>query len=772
MSHKKSRVNRSSISIAEEHYRAGRFTEAESLYRTVLEKQPENVKAIQGLAAVWYHRGRTEEALSLFQRAIALDPDSRVADRQLGRLLEQRSDLAGAAICYHRAVRLRPSDSSAQIDLARVLAEQGQIQEAIEHYRRAVELGPDGAWNHIALGNALLRNGANDDALASYQQALGVSPDLAEAHSNLGEALRRQGRLPEAVAACQRAVALKPELAEAHNNLGNALREQDKREQAILHYEQALHLNPGWPEVHNNFAIALQEQGRSAEAIMHYERALFLKPNLAEAHQNLGSALAQSGRIEDAIAALRHALTLKPDYPEALIQLAHLNGEICDWRHRESEEAQVLDLNCRYPGLVPPFNLLTQQSTPDEQLLCARQWSRKIAHGRSPALSHKRSHSPGKIRLGYLSADFRDHPVAYAITETIERHDRTRFEVFGYSYGPNDGSVLRRRLESAFDRFVDLQAAGNDEAAHQIHADEVNVLIDLTGYTRLARPRILVSRPAPIQVNYLGFIGTMGADFIDYILVDPFVAPPSQQSFYSEKFVQLTGGWWPGELCWEIAQEVRPRTAYGLSPNAFVFCCFNTSYKITPLMFDVWMRLLQAVPDSVLWLANAGSAVQANLRRETAQRGVSPERLVFAPHEPMADYLARHQHADLFLDTLPYNAVGTAYHALLGGLPVLTCAGETFPARTAGAMLTTAGLSELITPTIEEYECLALRLAREPDLLASLRRKLARTQSGAKLFRVERSVQELESAFQRMWENWLRGEPPKPFSVTADGFLP
>jgi len=440
--------------------------------------------------------------------------------------------------------------------------------------------------------------------------------------------------------------------------------------------------------------------------------------------------------------------------------------DYCDGGHREAEAAQVLDLMRRRPGLVPPQNLQAQQSTPAEQLLCAQQWSKKIAQGRSPGFTYDRSCPPPRIRLGYLSADFRDHPVAWAITETIERHDRTRFEVFGYSYGPDDRSALRRRLETAFDRFVDLHAAGNDEAARHINTDAVDVLIDLTGYTRLGRPRILVSRPAPIQVGFLGFLGTMGAEFIDYIIVDPFIAPSSQQRFCSEKFVHLAGGCWPAEIRWEIGAEAGKRSAYGLPEDAFVFCCFNTSYKITPPMFSVWMRLLRANPHSVLWLAAADSVVHDNLRREAAERGVSPERLVFAPREPMGPtYLARHRHADLFLDTLPYNACGTAYKALLAGLPVLTCAGETFAGRTAGAMLLAAGLPELVTHSIDEYERLANRLVREADLLSGIRLRLAQARSGSALFDGERAVRELETAFARMWENWLKGEAPKPFSV-------
>ena len=757
--------NQSAISAAAEHYRAGRLADAESLYRAVLDKHPDNVDAIQGLAVLCHHRGQPEEALALFRRAIGLDPNSRVADRQLGRLLEQRGDPVGAAICYRRAARLRPLDAAAQADLARTLAGQGEVAEAIEHYRHAVALAPDDAWIQIAFGNALLWEGAVADASASYERALAIGPDLAEAHNNLGEALRRMGHLSEAVAACERALVLRPELAEAHNNLGNALREEGRLELAIAHYEHALRLKPDWPEVHNNLAIALQEQGRPAEAIEHYERALLLNSGLAEVHQNLGSALAQSGLTVDAIAALRRALALKHDYPEALVQVAHLNGELCDWSQREAEEARVLDLMRRNRGLVPPFNLQAQQSTPAEQLLCAQQWSKRIAQAGSPGFTHSRSRPPRRIRLGYLSADFRDHPVAYAIAETIERHDRTRFEVLGYSYGPDDPSALRRRLETAFDRFIDLNAVGNDEAARQINTDAVHVLIDLTGYTRLGRPRILVSRPAPIQVNFLGFLGTMGAEFIDYIVVDPFIAPSSQQRFYSEKIVHLTGGWWPAEIHWDIAEEAHPRTTYGLPEDAFVFCCFNTSYKITPPIFNVWMRLLRASPHTVLWLGAADGVIQDNLRREASQRDVSPERLVFAPREPMPDYLARHRHADLFVDTVPYNAVGTAYHALLAGLPVLTCAGETFAGRTAGAMLLAAGLPELVTHSIEEYERLANRLVPKPDLLSDIRRRLALSHSGSALFDGDRAVRELETAFARMWENWLRGEHPEPFAV-------
>jgi len=751
------------LSAAVDHYRAGRLPEAAALYRSVLGEAPDNVESMQGLAVIFHEQGRKEEALALFRRVIELDPSSRVADRELGRLLEQQGDLAGAAICYRRAIQLRPRDAASLGDLARALARQGKFQSAISHYRRAVALAPDEAPTHTALGNALLRHGDLSQSVASYRRALEIRKDLAEAHCNLGEALRRLGRLGEAVAACEQALALKPDLAEAHNNLGNALREQGKPVEATFHFEQALVRRPDWAELHNNLAIALQELGRITEAIGQYERALSLQPGLAEVHLNLANAYALCGRTSDAVAGLERALALKPDYPEALVQLAHLKSELCDWQDYEADSARVLKIMRRHPGVVPPFNLLTQPSTLAEQLFCARRWSERIARKRFPTFAHDRSVAAPKIRLGYLSADFRDHPVAYAITETIERHDRARFEVLGYSSGPDDDSQIHRRLEAAFDRFTYFSNVGNDEAARKIRADAINILIDLTGYTRHARAQILASRPAPIQVSFLGFLGTMGADFIDYIVADDFIAPAQHQPFYSERLVHLPGGWWPAEIHWEIAEEAPARAAYALPEDAFVFCCFNASYKIGPAIFDLWMRLLSELPNSVLWLGSTDGIARDNLRRAALNRGVGVGRLVFAPAEPMDHYLARHRLADLFLDTLPYNAVGTAYHALLAGLPVLTCAGETFAGRTAGSMLRAIGLSELITTSPEEYERLAVRLAKQPDLLSAIRQKLAQARSSAQLFDPGRAGRELEAAFKRMWEIWCAGESPRLF---------
>jgi predicted O-linked N-acetylglucosamine transferase (SPINDLY family) len=396
---------------------------------------------------------------------------------------------------------------------------------------------------------------------------------------------------------------------------------------------------------------------------------------------------------------------------------------------------------------------------------------------RAPVPLPRRHPRPGeKIRVGYLSADFRHHAVALLIAGLIEHHDRRSFEVIGYSYGADDQSELRSRFEHGFDRFVDVRQIPNRQAAERIHDDAVDILVDLTGYTSSARTEVLAHRPAPIQVNYLGYPGTMGADFIDYIIVDRFVVPMDQQIFFSERLVHLPDCYQCNDDKRAIAARTPSRGECGLPEKGFVFCSFNSSFKIAPAFFDIWMRLLRAVPDSVLWLLDpwqkgAPLAARANLTREAAARGIEPQRLIFAPFlsglEGHQKHLARHRNADLFLDTLPYSAHTTASDALWAGLPLLTCAGNSFAGRVAGSLLRAVGLEELVTNSLEEYEALALRLAREPALLTGFRKRLARNRESYPLFNTKRFARNLEAAYRQMWEGWRAGLAPAAFAVSS-----
>jgi protein O-GlcNAc transferase len=371
-----------------------------------------------------------------------------------------------------------------------------------------------------------------------------------------------------------------------------------------------------------------------------------------------------------------------------------------------------------------------------------------------------------RIRIAYLSADFQNHPTAYLAAGWFEAHDRSRFETIAVSFGPDTNDDMRQRLRGVFERFIDAQSLTNRQIAERLRALEIDIAVDLKGYTTNSRAGIFALRPAPIQVGYLGYPGTMAASYMDYILADEVVIPSDHAPFYTEKIVWLPGTYQVNDRARRISDQTPSRAELSLPDEGFVFCCFNNSYKIRPAIFDIWMRLLRQVEGSVLWLFEENGSAAQNLRLEAERRGVAPERLVFAPHVPAAEHLARHRHADLTLDTLPYNAHTTASDSLWAGVPVLTCLGTTFAGRVAASLLKAIGLPELITTSLEDYEALALRIAREPDLRAALKQKLARNRDTFPLFDTARFTRHTEAAYTTMWERHQRGEPPQSFAVT------
>jgi predicted O-linked N-acetylglucosamine transferase (SPINDLY family) len=476
------------------------------------------------------------------------------------------------------------------------------------------------------------------------------------------------------------------------------------------------------------------------------------------------NALQDQTRLEEAILAYQRAVELKPDYLEAWGQLLHQRQHACEWNSFDADQQRLLEIARRSDGAVAPFIFLASPATAADQLHAARKWAAgfKSKNQKGSEIPHFDALATRPICLGYLSADFHQHATNYLMTELFERHDRSRFKVIGFSYGPDDKSAMRARVSRAFDRFVDIRSHSHAEAASSIRENRVDILIDLKGYTTHSRTEILACRPAPIQINYLGYPGTMGAEFIDYIIADRFVVPDDQQTFYSECLAYLPHCYQPNDTKRSISEHIPSRMACGLPEQGFVLCCFNNSYKITPTMFGVWMRLLTAVPGSVLWLLDANALARTNLRREAALRGVGPERLVFAPRMPLDEHLARHHHAELVLDTLPCNAHTTASDALWAGVPILTCAGSTFAGRVAGSLLRAVGLPELITTSLDEYETLATKLACEPMRLLSLRQKLNRHRQKAPLFNIAQFTNDIEAAYWSMWENYCFKQANSP----------
>ena len=448
------------------------------------------------------------------------------------------------------------------------------------------------------------------------------------------------------------------------------------------------------------------------------------------------------------------ALILQPDNPKRLAELVHYIYHACAWDKIGGHERRLLDMVRQRREGISPFALLGMNSTAQEQLICAESFS----HYNPVPFTHSSRSPNDKIKIGYLSCDLHNHATAHLMVELFERHDRSRFNITAYSYGPDDGSVVRDRVVKSFDNFIEVGELSDKAAAQKIYDENIDILVDLKGgYTTGARIGIPALRPAPIQVNYLGYPGTMGVNFIDYIIADKFIIPEDQQRFYSEKVVYLPDCYQPNDTQRQIADVVPMRKDCHLPEHGFVFCCFNATYKITPLVFGVWMRLLQKVPDSVLWLLEANQSVKGNLQHEAEKRGVDPKRIIFAPKISPPQHLARHSLADLFLDTLPVNAHTTASDAIWAGLPLLTCVGSTFAGRVAGSLLKAANLPELIAYSLENYEAIALNLAQNKSLLAGLREKIKQTRLQMPLFNIDGFVRNIENLYESMWQSRQSG---------------
>jgi protein O-GlcNAc transferase len=647
----------------------------------------------------------------------------------------------------------------------------GRIAQAEQVYRSIIAADPRFAPAHANLGVVLKMQGRVEEAVGSYQQALAINADYPEALSNLGNIHKEQGDLERAVACYTRAVALRPGYVEALCNLGAAQKDQGKFSEAVANLRHALALKPDHAAGYCNLGAALKAQGLLNDAIRSLQRAVRLNSKFAEAYLNLGNALQEKDMLPEARAAYQIALSLKPDYADAAGQLAHVKRALCDWSGLEELYRLVFRAVEQGTAAISPFFFLSVDSTGIQQRRCSNLWVERC-FPRPAAPSCARGGSIDRceqtpIRIGYLSNEFHEHATAYLTAELFELHDRKQFKIYGYSFGPDDGSATRRRLRRAFDCFIDVSQLSVLGTVERIRQDEIDILVDLKGHTRNARTLILKHRAAPIQVNYLGYPGTMGDDFMDYIIVDPFVVPPERAAEYAERLVFLPDCYQPNDSLRPIAANALTRPELGLDPEAFVFCCFCNSYKITPEIFHVWMSLLDTVPSSVMWLLETRVEISDNLRREAAIHGIDPTRIVFAPHCPLPEHLARHRAADLFLDTFPYTAHTTASDALWAGLPVVTCRGDTFASRVASSLLNAVGLPNLVTSSFDEYRSLALHLARDPRGLAAVRSQLAKNRLLMPLFDSPRYVRHLEQAYRTMVEARQAGLDPFSFHVRA-----
>jgi protein O-GlcNAc transferase len=614
---------------------------------------------------------------------------------------------------------------------------------------------------------ALAQHKANrlEEAVAGYGAALALKPDFAEALYNRGVALWALGRLEEALASTERASALTPRHFETLYNRGALLQRLRRPQEALQSFDAALALRPGDVKALNNRAGMLQELGRLDEALATCERALALEPDQAGLHYNRGTVLRLLGRHAESLTSYEQALALDPGNLDALGRVAGRALQLCDWTRVESLTGPLTAKVAEGKAVVAPHIFLGYSDDPALQLICAQAYIRDKIGVAPPHLWKGERYSHDKIRIAYLSADFHQHATAYLTAELFERHDRARFEVTALSFGEDDGSPMRARLVKAFDRFVDVSGKSDLESATLLRGLEIDIAVDLKGHTQGSRPEILGHRPAPVQVNYLGYPGSMGADFIDYVIADRIVLPFDQQPFYAEHIVHLPGCYQVNDTRRAIAPATPSRRELGLPESGFVFCCFNNCWKISAPLFEIWMRLLKAVPGSVLWLLGDNDDAARNLRREAAARSIDPGRLIFAPRLSLEAHLARHRRADLFLDTFPVNAHTTASDALWAGLPLVTCSGRSFVSRVAASLLAATDMGELATADLAAYEKLALALAQDPARLAAIRQRLGRDRTTLPLFDPQTLCRHIEAAYTQMHAIAAQGQKPKSFAV-------
>ena len=673
-----------------------------------------------------------------------------------------------------KILKEKPNNADAMCLLGMLYLQLGNYDFAIKHLQKAVQLNPNLAYAHYNLGNALQDKGQLDEAITCFQKAIQLNPDIADAHNNLGNAFHDKGQIDEAITCYQKALQLNPYFVDAYYNLGNALQGKGQLDEAITCYQKALQIDPEFAYAYNNLGNALQGKGQLDEAVTCYQKAVQLKQDLAEAYNNMGVAFMDQGGIKEAISCFHRALQLKPYFAEACSNLFYQFQQTCDWQKIGDITAKLDSLTTKAldTGAKPaesPFLSITRHTDLSINFAIAKSWSRNIARDMSNLKIHfsfdGRRTDKTKIVLGYLSNEFRNHATAHLMLSLFGLHNRDEFEIFCYSYGKDDGSYYRARIQYDCDKFVDISSLSFIDSAKRIYEDQVDVLIDLKGYARGSRLAICALHPAPIQVSYLGFPGTTGANFLDYLITDKIVTPKGHAPYYSENLVYLPHCYQVNDHTQSISNKDSKKTDLGLPETCFVFCCFNHPYKIDSVMFDVWMRILQQIPESILWLLFVNKIAQENLRQEAEARGVKSERLIFTEMLPKDEHLGRFKFADLTLDTRIVNGHATTSDALWAGVPVITLQGSHFASRVSSSILFAIGLPELITHTLEEYEALAVRLAHNPVELQKIRQRLAKNRMVAPLFDTPRFVRNLETAYKEMWKIFSAGEAPRQIEV-------
>ena len=770
------------------------YDEAIEAYKKAINIEPENKEALNNLGNTLRELQKPQEAIEFFQRAIDINPNYTESLYGLA-LSNQDLGLSDEAIkIYEKVLILKPNFYELHNNIAIIFQNLDRIDSAIHHLNEAILINPNFTEAHHNLGSVFREQGEFSKAYNCFELALNIDPSYFEAYRSLGNLQMEMGELESSINSYKKVLEIKPDYIEVLNNLGSVYKDISDFDASLDAFEKALDINPNYLEVLNNLGLTFIELGRYDEAIETYERAIDINPNYSYSFNNLGITLNRIHKYEQAENCFIQAIRINPNYFDANLNygnllfqmdryaeaihyyeislgirpseslyifgdIFHANMQICNWEDWSKNTSLLKNKISNEKKVIGPFALTALVDNP----MLIRKATEKYIKDKYPKskfLPNITNHPKHKkIRIGYFSADFREHPVSALTVELYERHSREEFEVYAFSFGPDTNDPVNLRIKSGVDYFYDIRSMHDKDAVSLVRSFEIDIAVDLGGFTQDARTEIFAHSVAPIQLSYIGYLGTMGAEYYDYLIADSIIIPEESQKNYTEKIVYLPTYQVNDSSQYDSVSSLA-RKDYGLPEEGFVFCCFNKTYKYNPKCFDAWARILKKVKNSVLLIYADEVLAKANLKNEISQRGIDPDRLIFGKHLSKPEYLGRYKVADLFLDTNPYNAGATSSDALRMGLPVLTYPGKSFSSRMGSSLLNAVNMPELVASSEKEYELMAIELANNPIKLKTIKDKLLKNLSEADLYNSNQFTKNIESAFKLMYDRYHKGIDP------------